>query len=251
MKKSKLYGMVYLVVAFLLIGMAGCSDDDASDVLDDILPSTRARVIHLSPDTAEVDVEFELLEVEDTIVGLTYKEASPYIEVSTGTSEVHFKNASGANLITLDDPDFDSDDYNTVYLVNLSDSLQVIQSEDNRSAHTDMAKVRLVHACVDCPAVDVKKDSPSEEALFANDSFREITDYALVTPGNYSFVITEAGDTVDTVATFAPVNLEERKIYTIVVLGTLDDTDDYAFGVRIYDDTNGSAGWADLTLTDN
>jgi hypothetical protein len=114
-----------------------------------------------------------------------------------------------------------------------------------------MATVRFVHACVDCPAVDVKKDFPSEEALFSNDSFREITDYALATPGNYSFVITEAGNTVDAVATFDPINLEEGKIYTIVLLGTFDDTDDYAFGVRIYDDTNGGTGWADLTLTGN
>lgn len=250
MKKSKCYAMLYSVVAFLMIGLAACSDD-VSDVLNDILPSTRARVIHLSPDTAEVDVEYELTEVQETIVGLTYKEASPYIEVSTGTSEVNFKNANGANLITLDDPDFDSYDYNTVYLVNLSTSLQVIQSEDSRSANTSMAKVRFVHACVDCPAVDLKKDFPSEEALFVNDAFREITDYALATPGNYSFVITETGNTVDALATFNPVNLEEGKIYTIVVLGTFDDTDDYAFGVRIYDDTNGGAGWADLALTGN
>lgn len=250
MKKSKCYAMLYSVVVFLMIGLAACSDD-VSDVLDDILPSTRARVIHLSPDTAEVDVEYELTEVQETIVGLTYKEASPYTEVSTGTSEVNFKNASGTNLITLDDPDFDSDNYNTVYLVNLSDSLQVIQSEDDRSANTAMAKVRFVHACVDCPSVDVKKDFPSEEALFANDSFREITDYALVTPGNYSFVITEAGNTVDAVATFDPISLEEDKIYTIVLLGTFDDTDDYAFGVRIYEDSNGGTGWADLTLTGN
>lgn len=251
MKKSMYAGMLYLVVAFLIIGMAACGSDDASDIMDDILPSTRARVIHLSPDTAEVDVDFELIEVQETIVGLTYKEASPYTEVSTGTSEVTFKNASGANLITLDDPDFDSDNYNTVYLVNLSTSLQIIQSEDDRSANTAMAKVRFVHACVDCPAVDLKKDLPSEEALFENDAFREITDYALVTPGNYSFVITETGNTVDAIAAFNSINLEEGKIYTIVVLGTFDDTDEYAFGARIYEDSNGGAGWADLTLTSN
>jgi hypothetical protein len=229
----------------MLTVMAACSDDDVEDLAEEILPSTRARVIHLSPDTPEVDVDFELIEIQGTIVGLSYKEASPYNEVSTSTSEVTFRDASGNEIASLDDPDFDHDDYNTVYLVNLSDSLQIIRSQDNRSTSASMAKVRFVHACADCSAVDVKKDLPSEEALFENDAFREITDYALATPGNYAFAITEAGNTVDALATFTPVTLAKNGIYTIVLFGTIDETDDHDFGIRVYEDSGSGTEWAE------
>jgi hypothetical protein len=69
------------------------------DLVEEILPSTNVRAIHLSPDAPEVDIDYELIEVQETIVGLAYKEASPYTEVSTGTVKVTFKRASDGEVL--------------------------------------------------------------------------------------------------------------------------------------------------------
>jgi hypothetical protein len=234
-----------MIMATFSIALFACSSDDLD--LDIGTSSTRVRTINLSPDTPEVDVIYELVGAYEVFVGLNYKEATEYSEVRTRTT-VTFRNPRGDEIAKLDDPDFDRDEYNTVYLVNLSGNLQIIQSEDSRHGNSSSAKVRFVHACADAPAVDVKTDSPFGTTLFADDAFRRISDYVLVDPGDYHFVITEAGNNVDALAIFEPVTLSANKIYTLIALGTLDDTDSYGFGATIYDETGDGNESIDLTI---
>lgn len=246
MKKKIYHVRRIMIMATFSIALLACGSDDLD--LDIGTSSTRVRSINLSPDTPEVDVEYELIGAHEVFVGLNYKEATEYSDVKTGTT-VRFKNPRGDEIARLDDPDFDRDEFNTVYLVNLSGNLQIIQSEDNRHGNSSSAKVRFVHACADAPALDVKADSPSGTTLFADDAFRRISDYVLVDPGDYHFVITEAGNNVDALAIFEPVTLSANKIYTLIALGTLDDTDSYGFGATIYDETGDGSESTDLTLT--
>ena len=237
-----------LVALGLLIAMSACTSSDAEKIVEEILPTTMARVIHLSPDAPEVDIDFELIEVEQTIVGLGYGEASAYTEISSGITKVVIKDANGQEVTTVDDPVFAIDIDNTVYAVNLLANIEVIQSEDDRSNDPDKAKVRFVHASPDAPAVDVRTGSPAGAPVFANAAFKDISDYVLVDPGDYTFVVTQAGNDVDAVVTFDPVALEANKIYTVIAIGTLDDTDAYDFGVRVFDDTGSGNAFTDLVV---
>ena len=91
-QKRSFMNFQVLLAFFLMLGvLAACSSDDVENIVEEILPDTKVRAIHLSPDAPEVDIDYELVEVQETIVGLAYKEASPYTEVSTGTVKVTFK----------------------------------------------------------------------------------------------------------------------------------------------------------------
>ena len=208
-----------------------------------------ARVIHLSPDAPEVDIDFELIEVEQTVVGLSYGEASAYTEISSGITKVIIKDKNSLEVAIVDNPVFAIDIDNTVYAVNLWANIEVIQSEDDRSTDPAKAKVRFVHASPDAPAVDVRTVSPAGAPVFANAAFKDISDYVLVDPGDYTFVVTQAGDNVNAVVTFDPAALEVSKIYTVIAIGTLDDTDAFGFGVRVFDDTGSGNAFVDLTVT--
>ena len=241
-----------VAVTFSLVALtylSACSSSDAEKIAEEILPSTMVRAIHLSPDAPEVDVDYELVEVEATIAGLQYKEASPYTEVSSGTAKVTFKLSSdGQEIGSIEAPGFASDIDNTVYAVNMAANVEFLQSEDDRLRDDDNAKVRFVHAVHDAPSVDVKTDTPAGTAVFPSVAFKDITDYNHVAPGIYTFVVTQAGDTENAVVTFEPVTLEAGTIYTVVALGTLDDGDDYDFGVRVYVDSGDGNTFVDLTI---
>ena len=250
MKNETFENACPMLAAFLLlIVLAACSSSDAEKIVEEVLPSTMVRAIHLSPDAPEVDVEYELIEVEATIAGLAYKEASPYTEVSSGTAKVTFKlSSNGQEVGSIEAPEFASDIDNTVYAVNLAANIEFLQSEDDRLRDDDNAKVRFVHAVHDAPSVDVKTDAPDGTAVFSSVAFKDITDYNSVAPGDYTFVVTQAGDTENAVVTFEPATLEAGTIYTVVALGTLDDGDAYAFGVRVYVDSGDGNTFVDLTI---
>lgn len=251
MQKRSFMNFQVLLAFFLMLGvLAACGSDDVENIVEEILPDTKVRAIHLSPDAPEVDIDYELVEVQETIVGLAYKEASPYTEVSTGTVKVTFKASDGEVLGSIEDPVFASDIDNTVYAVNLAANLEFIQSEDDRTGDADNATVRFVHAAPDAPQVDVKTDAADGSAVFSGAAFKDITDYTTVPPGDYVFVVTAAGDTENAVVTFESVTLDAGGQYTIVALGTLDADDDYDFGVRVFIDSGNGDSFVDLTIAE-
>jgi len=245
MKKLYNYRFLLLMVLFAWPALTACSSSDAEDLAEDILPETMVRAIHLSPDAPDVDVEYKLIEVQRTVEGLSFGDASSYVEVDRGITEVIVKEAGTDQVVeTLDDPDFSTEDDRTVYIVNLASNLEFIQSLDDRSSNAAKAKIRFVHASPDAPAVDVKLDTPDGTALFSAVAFKGIEDYILVDPGDYTLVVTAAGNTQDAVVTFDPVTLEGGEVYTIVALGTLANN----FGVRVFIDSGTGDTFEDLTV---
>ncbi len=249
MKTLSIRRFAFILFALMTFAFFGCgsSSDTVSDIIDEVAPAANVRVIHLSPDTPEVDVDFELIEVEQTIVGLEYKEASPYTETSTVIEEVVFKRGSDdQELGRLEDPGFASDVDNTVYAVNLAAALEFIQSDDDRSSDANKAKVRVVHAAPDVPAIDVNIKTADQEVLKLFGIFKDITDYALIDPGEYFLVVIEVGNNSTDELTFGPVSLEAGNVYTAVALGTEDDSDAYDLGVRVFKDSGSGNTFVDL-----
>ena len=80
------------------------------------------------------------------------------------------------------------------------------------------ARVRVVHASPDAPAVDVLVN---DGAAFTNAPFKGITDYAALDTGTYNVKVVPTGAT-EPVVIEADLELE-AKDYTVVALGTLEN----------------------------
>jgi LPXTG-motif cell wall-anchored protein len=86
-------------------------------------------------------------------------------------------------------------------------------------AQSDMARVRVVHASPDAPAVDVWVDG---SVAFSNAPFKGITDYASLAPATYNVQVTPTGATTPVVID-ADLTLEANTDYTVVAVGLLAD----------------------------
>lgn len=85
------------------------------------------------------------------------------------------------------------------------------------AAADHQARVRVVHASPDAPAVDVwVADKPA----FTNAAFKGITDYAALDAGSYGVKVVPAGKTEPAVID-AKLDLAAGKDYTVVALGKL------------------------------
>jgi hypothetical protein len=86
-------------------------------------------------------------------------------------------------------------------------------------AQSDMARVRVVHASPDAPAVDVWVDG---SVAFSNAPFKGITDYAALAPATYNVQVTPTGAT-EPVVIEADLALAANTDYTVVAVGLLDN----------------------------
>ena len=77
------------------------------------------------------------------------------------------------------------------------------------------ARVRVVHASPDAPAVDVWVNG---SVAFSNAPFKGITDYAKLEPGTYNVQVTPTGAT-EPVVIDADLALETQTDYTVVAVG--------------------------------
>ena len=81
------------------------------------------------------------------------------------------------------------------------------------------ARVRVVHASPDAPAVDVWVNG---SVAFSDAPFEGITDYAKLEPGAYNVQVTPTGAT-EPVVIDADLTLETQTDYTVVAVGKLEN----------------------------
>ena len=199
----------------MMVAMTGCDDDDDA-------AATLLRVIHASYDAPAVDVA---VNGGTPIQNLAYGESSGYAAFNAGTLHIRVRPAGATSPdVIAADLDFAANTSYTVFATDQVAAIAPVLSTDDRRAVAGKAKVRLLHASPDAPAVDVKVGSAIGPAVFSNVAFQEITPYEQVDPDTYTLVITAAGATT-AVVTFGPQALADGGVYTVVAIGTLDATD--------------------------
>ncbi|MGH1363252.1 MAG: DUF4397 domain-containing protein [Calditrichia bacterium] len=221
-----------LIISMLFL--ASCSDD--SDPVSGETPKTSIRVIHASYDAPAVDILIN--NAASGIAGLAYTETSGYAEIDAGTYNIKVV-AAGTTSPAVIDADLtfaENESYTILAVGSLADgSITAILDTDDRTPSSTQAKVRAIHASPDAPAVDIKLNDGAGAAVFAGAPFKGITDYVAVDAADYSFAITPAGATAE-VRLYDPIAVAAGNVYTVVAHGTLDETDNSPFSVRVFVD---------------
>jgi hypothetical protein len=216
---------------------------------DDVLPDSHVdgahvRVAHLVPDAPAVDVYVDESEI---LSGVEFRDVSPYLSAPVGTKTVTITPAGDPSTAVFEgDVAFEAGRTTLAAVGELEDdSLTVGKFADESGLHDPAeARVRVVHASPDAPAVTV---SANGSPLFEDLAFGEATDYATVPPDGYEISVGPASDPSQSVATF-DLSLDGCSIYTVFACGYLTPDDEPAnepFGVvTTLDDSGLEADYA-------
>ncbi len=234
--KTALLSVTMLSMLFLV----GCEEDEPSAPGAEM---TQIRVIHTSYDAPNVDVQ---VDGENAITDLAYGQSSGYTSIEAGTRSVTVTPAGSTSpQVIAENLPLDEGEVYSVFAMDSLDAISAVFTSEDKSAASGQAKIRFVHASPDAPAVDIRTGSASGAAVFSSAAFKDISDYTTVDPNDYMFVVTPAG-TEEEVIAFDPVGLEAGQVYTVVAHGTLDDSDNYPFAVRVFLDTGAGDQFVDL-----
>ena len=219
--------------------------DTATETGTDSTSTASVRVAHLSPDAPNVDVYVDGSAVlEDVAFGTV----SSYLDVPAGERQVEITAAGDASTSVFDSalPVEADTDYTVAAVGEISEgadqAFEVLPLTDDNSAPSEgNARVRLVHASPDAPAVDVTLES-NGSAVYDGVAYGEST-YAEVPAGDYTLQV--RGDTENNdgdVAASFDVSVAAGEVYSAFAAGYLtpgDDPADTAFDLFVTQDTNG------------
>jgi hypothetical protein len=177
------------------------------------------RVMHASPDAPAVDVYVNGAAVLTNVSFFAY---SSYLSLPDGTYDVAVTPA-GASLddAVIAGPLEVSGGYaGTLAAVNFLDDIEAVLYEDNTDpVPAGKARVRVIHASPNAPAVDVKLAGTST-VVVQNAPFKASA-YVEVDPGSYQFDISPAGAAA-VVFTTPALRFESGWTYTLVATGDLE-----------------------------
>jgi hypothetical protein len=197
---------------------------------DEFTVETRVQVLHSSPDLGQVEVFINNDEVLDEF---EYGDQSDWIDIDPGSNRL---------TITYDRAGFNYAAFDTMYpvpagndyYVIISDAIVIAQVVDRTPIADGGARVRVVQAAVDLPAVNVT--ATQGNLTFATElNYPRSSEYASVPDGTYDIEVTLA-DTGESVLTQSGVVLDGKMVYDLVIMGEPGD-DDKPLEIRSLVDT--------------
>jgi hypothetical protein len=181
------------------------------------------NVVHASPDAPAVDV---YVDGEQALTNLAFGAASGWVALPAGEHRIQVT-ATGTDAAAAVIDAAVTVEAGTAYEVAATGLLAEIAPQVYQvdlSAVGDeaepMARIRVVHAAPDAPAVDVAiKDG---DVLIADLAFPEASDYLTVPAGQYDLEVRVAG-TTDVALDLPGVALDAGTVYSVYAIGLVAD----------------------------
>ncbi len=223
MNTLKLFSLfTALLISF--VAFTGCSDDDGDDNTTDPTPTETANlmVVHASPDAPGVDVTIDD-DVEAT--NLEFPNNTDYFEVVTGTRTIHVDATGTTNHLVDYDQEFVVDKNYSLFTIDKLYNIDAVFTEDDLTAPAaGKAHVRFVHLVPDGPEINIAIQFSGGGPLFSNIAFKTITEFVDRDAGTITLKIKNPNGTQGSNdITTGDITLAEGKIYTIAVVGLVED----------------------------
>ena len=203
----------------VLTTMAASSE--ASPVASPVATEANVRVIHASPDAPAVDVWVNgAVAIED----LAFGSATDWIAMEPGSYDIAVTAADAAIDTAVISATLDLEagtNYNVAAVGLLADITATVFTTDTMDLGADMARVQVIHASPDAPAVDIAVTGG--DVLVPGLEFPNASGALDVPAGPYDLEVRVAG-TEDVALPLPGVELEAGTVYDILAIGTLADS---------------------------
>jgi hypothetical protein len=195
---------------------------------------SRVRVVHASPDAPAVDV---LVDGSAVLSGVSFGDVSDYLDLAAGTYTVKITATGDPDTVAFEgDVSVEADtDYTVAAVGELSEeTFRPAMFVDDNSVQRGRARVRIVHASPDAPAVDVTVND-AETTLVDGLAFGDASGYLPLHPGPVTVEVRPDSESNDNPfdAEFG-LQLRPNRVYTVFAEGYFsvdDEPTDEQFGL--------------------
>jgi hypothetical protein len=215
--KSKTVGMLKLfpIYLFTLFIATGCLDklEDQPQI-----PSAVVAIYHGSPDAPDLDIYTESRRINNQ--GLIFSQTFPYSNFIVGERTLKFNPYNAQNTLLSKTLTFEEDKVYSLFLVNKSTDLNILQVEDEwENPNAEKAQIRLVHLSPDSGDLEV---SVAETLPFGpTTSYLGVTDFLEVPKGKVKVTV-KSKTTGEELVSVNEIDLLGNRVYTLVVRGFAD-----------------------------
>jgi hypothetical protein len=196
-----------------LLVLTGDNNNPAIEIAD---VRARVRAVHASYDAGPVDILVDNVEV---LGDVPFKAASGYLEVPAGDRNVKVNAANTTTTVIDVTPTLERGmDYTMLAVGTLSPNTlePLLALDDNSDPTSGNAKVRVIQASPDAPAVDILVD---DVVVLSGVPYKAISGYLEVAAGAHNIKVNATG-TSTTVIDVTPT-LTDGTIYTIIAMNQL------------------------------
>ncbi len=204
-----------LILAAALVAMFAVSVLPAAA---DSHNNARVRVVHASPDAPAVDI---LVNGNRAITNLAFPNGTDYVSLTAGQYRVQVVPAGQPASAAVIDANLNlaaGQDYTVAAVGQVANIRAQVYNDNNAAPAAGQAKVRVIHASPNAPAVDVAVRGGA--VVVPNLAFPNASDYLAVPAGTYNLDVRAAG--TQTVALgLDNVQLQAGQVYTVIARGLL------------------------------
>jgi hypothetical protein len=180
----------------------------------------RVRAFHTSPNAPAVDI---YIDGTLAIPNLAFGQVSDYLALQPGNHSLRIfpagTSGQGQEVLNAELEGLKvGEDYTAVAIDRLEHLHAMLLHDTTPPPSAGHAKVRVLHASPDAPAVDIA--ATGGPLLFKNVGFRHVTDFSEVPAGMVDLEVRPAGQT-ETLMVVPDYTLAEGTMHTFVALGLL------------------------------
>ena len=206
---------------------AACSNDDNTGLEG----QGRLRIVHVSPDAANLDV---VLDGDTVASDLQYLGSSDYVQLTAGG---HVMQISETNttlaLIDQDVTVADGADYTVIVGNTLNDIDALVLTDDNRTPPAGTIRVRAVHGAQAAGPVDIYVTDPGTDLTLtspvaSNVAFEQALPYVEAIAGTYQVRVTPTG-AKDVIIDSGALRLENGQVRIVIAVEALGGGEPFNF----------------------
>jgi hypothetical protein len=230
--KQQVSAWLFACFAGLLI-MSGVMSCGKANTVIPVGANIQFQVVNLSPDLRPINLWVGFIKRN---IPYSYPTPSGYFSMASVDTPFQIRSAlttvSTANLVSIDTLLKANTKY-TLFVTGLRADTTVtgIFTIDTSSSSTPgRGKIRFINASPRSMGLDVTANGT---LAFTNRTFKSVSKFIEMAPGNYDFKITPTGVPANVLKTISRVSIQDGKLYTIYSYGMVGRVDSAAFGAGV------------------
>ena len=201
------------LLAVFLVTFTACQEDEG-DVVEPV-PTAYVAIYNAAPNSPELDVLVDNRQIFRQ--PLNYTDYTQYLNFYTGERALKVNSFNASSALVDTTINFQPDQAYSVFIADDLADLSAVVVEDNADTPAaGKALVRMIHLSPDAQAVDLVEEDGTR--LFADQQFKQATDFVEVDANTYNLMLNATGSG-DEVASIPDADFRSGGIYTVIVRG--------------------------------